>query len=73
MTKAKIEDIIKSCLAILIGVLAIWAIKSIFENDNSKIVSKKGKRFLSDDKKMQDINEKIHDSEIQNQHHEIIV
>jgi flagellar motor component MotA len=53
--------------------LAILTIKSIFEDDNSKIVSKQGKKFLSDDKKMQDINEKIQLSESNNQHQDIFV
>jgi flagellar motor component MotA len=50
-------------IAILFGVIAILAIKSIFEHDNSKIVSKKGFKFLSDDKKMNEIDEKIKQSE----------
>lgn len=60
-------------LAILLGVLAIFMIKSIFENDNSKIVSKKGRKFLSDDDKMKEINQKISLSENKNEHQEVFV
>lgn len=71
--KSKRNELFEMWLGILIAVLAIFALRSIFENDNSKIVSKKGKKYLNDDKKMQDINEKIQNSESINQHQEIII
>lgn len=46
-------------LAILLGVLAVFTIRAIFENDNSKIVSKKGKKLLSEEKGMKKLNEKL--------------
>jgi len=58
---------------ILLGVVAILAIKSIFEDDNSKIISKKGRKLLSDDDKMKDLNEKILNSEDNNHHQEILI
>lgn len=58
---------------LLLGLLAIVAVKSIFENDHSKIVSKKGIRILSDESRMRDINEKIHESEKNNEHNDIII
>ena len=65
------NDFFEVWLNIMIGVLAIVAIRSIFTNDNSKIISKKGKSILSDDEKMKDINEKILKSEEDEQHSEI--
>lgn len=44
-------------LQALIAVIAILAIKSIFENDRSKIVSKKGSKILSDEKEMKKISD----------------
>jgi hypothetical protein len=65
--------ILISILGILIGLLAIVAVKSIFENDNSKIISKKGKKMLLDDEKMNEINNKIESSELENSHNEIYI
>ena len=69
----KQNDILDTWLGIFIGAIAILAIKSIFEDDNSKIISKKGRKFLSDDEKMNDLNEKILESEDENQHQEIYI
>jgi hypothetical protein len=57
----------------MLGLLAIVAIRSIFENDNSKIISKKGKSLLSDEEKMKAINDKIIASEKHNEHREIVI
>ena len=65
MTKKESEKI-ERWIGILIGAIAIIAIKSIFENDNSKIVSKKGRKILSDTEMMNDINVKIQESENEN-------
>ena len=74
MEKSKNTDIVETWLNILFGVLAIVTIKSIFENDNSKIVSKHGNKILSDEVKMNDINEEIEKSESSNhQHTDIII
>jgi len=64
---------IENWIGILIGAIAILAIKSIFENDNSKIISNKGRKILSDTKKMNDINEKILESESKKNHSEIYI
>ena len=64
---------IKALFEILLGGFAIFAIKSIFEDDSSKIISKKGRKFLSDDKKMEALNKKLHNSEETNPHKEIFV
>ena len=73
MENSKNKDITETWISILLGVLAIVALKSIFENDNSKIISKQGKKILSDDDRMQDINGKIEKSELSNNHTEIII
>jgi hypothetical protein len=72
MTKKQNENI-QQWIAILIGAIAILAVKSIFEDDSSKIVSKKGRRILSDTKKMNDLNEKIQESEDKNDYREIYI
>lgn len=64
---------LKAWLAILLGVLAFVVLKSLFENDESKIVSKKGKKYLSDDNKMDEINDIIDSTESSNNHKEIVI
>ena len=71
--KIKSQDNTDTWLAILLGVLTIFLVKSIFENDDSKIVSKKGRKFLSDEDKMSEINGKINSSEASNHHEEVVV
>lgn len=74
MENSKNSDITETWLGILFGVFAILALKSIFENDNSKIVSNEGKKILSDEERMQDINGRIEQSESsKHQHSEIII
>lgn len=72
MTKEQNKNI-ENWIGILIGAIAILTIKSIFENDNSKIVSNKGRKILSDTKKMNDINLKIQESESKNNYSEIYI
>jgi flagellar motor component MotA len=72
MTKEQNKNI-ENWIGILLGAVAILAIKSIFENDNSKIVSNKGRKILSDTKKMNDINKKIQESESENEYSEIYI
>jgi hypothetical protein len=74
MENSKDSNIAETWVSIFLGVLAIVALKSIFENDNSKIISKQGKKILYDEDKMQDINDKIEESETSaNNHTEIII
>lgn len=54
---------IKKYFSISLGLFALWSLKSIFENDNSKIISKNGKSYLHDEKKMKEVYEKIKESE----------
>ncbi len=54
---------IDNWLSIFFGALAILAIKSIFDSDDSKIVSKKGRKILQDKEKMAEINELIKKAE----------
>ena len=72
MTKEQNKNI-ENWIGILLGAVAILAIKSIFENDKSKIVSNKGRKILSDTKKMNDINKKIQESESENEYSEIYI
>jgi flagellar motor component MotA len=72
MTKEQNKNI-ENWIGILLGAVAILAIKSIFENDNSKIVSNKGRKILSDTKKMNDINKKIQEYESENEYSEIYI
>ncbi len=73
MENSNNTEINETWLSIFFGVFAFVALKSIFENDNSKIISKQGTKILSDDKKMQDINLKIDKSESFNNHAEIVI
>lgn len=58
---------------IVMGVLAIFLLKSLFENDNSKIVSKKGLKILSDKDKMNELNKKIISSEQSQSKEDIVI
>lgn len=64
---------IEGFLKVFFGLLAISAIQSVFEDDSSKIVSKKGRLVLSDNAKMKEINEEILKSEKNNSYNEVIV
>jgi len=70
---SKKDDTKETWLAIILGVLAIVLVKSLFENDDSKIVSKKGQKMLSDEEKMKEVNDKISKSEEGDKHQEIFV
>lgn len=59
--------------SILLGVFAVFAIKSIFEHDNSKIISKKGSDILSDEGRMNEIQEKLNVVDGKNNYSEIII
>lgn len=60
-------------IQLIIGVLAILTLKSIFENDRSKIVSKKGSKILSDDTKMKEIHIKRGEMEFDKSQQEIFI
>jgi flagellar motor component MotA len=60
-------------ISIFLGVFVIFAIKSIFEHDNSKIVSQKGSNFLSDEKKMKEISAKIKELEKNSNQQEVFI
>lgn len=50
-------------LEALVAVFAIFLLRSIFENDNSKIVSQKGQETLSDSNKMGELEKRLHEAE----------
>lgn len=54
-----LEDIAKGVAVVLLGAFAIYLFKGLFENDNSKIVSNRGSKYLSDDKEMERIHHKL--------------
>lgn len=58
----KIFGFLKAILPVIIGLIGILTIKTLFNDDYSKIISKKGKFILSDDAKMKDVNDKISNS-----------
>lgn len=61
-------------LDILLGVLAILLLKSIFENNDSKIVSKEGQNTLSDSKKMDEVEKRLKEAESEpSQNKEVII
>jgi hypothetical protein len=59
-------------LQILLGLFAILAIKSLFEHDNSRILSKKGSQMLSDEAKMKELDRKLREMD-SNKEGEIII
>ncbi len=71
--KSEENFFLKDLLTIAIGVFALFALKSIFSNDESKIVSKKGKRYLNDESKMDEINEKINSKDSSKNHQDVFI
>ena len=59
LSKENKKDGISFFVSIVLGIGAILAIKSIFDDDDSKIISKKGRSYLSDPEKMKKVNEII--------------
>jgi len=58
-------------LQFLFGALAILVVRSLFENDNSKILSKKGSQMLLDKDKMKELHDKLQKME-SNKENEIV-
>lgn len=67
--KKKTSQNLENLFAILLGTIAIFTLKSVFENDESKIISQKGSKYLSDNNKMDEINKMINESE----HNEVVI
>lgn len=53
------ETTLQIILGFLVAIIAIFAIKSLFEHDNSKILSNKGSQMLSDGDKMKELDDKL--------------
>lgn len=51
-----------SVISVILGLSAIQLLRSFFEDDNSKIVSKQGRRILFDKKEMEDLNKVLLDA-----------
>lgn len=66
------ETLLQIIIGIVIAVLTIFVIKSLFEHDSSKILSKKGSQILSDEEKMKELDRKLRGMEISNES-EIII
>lgn len=60
-------------IALIIAGLSFILLKSIFDNDNSKIVSKKGKEILKDKSKMEGLYRKIETAGSRNNNQEITI
>jgi hypothetical protein len=58
---------------LIMSVFAIFLLKSLFANDNSKIVSKKGLRILSDKHKLNELNKKIISNESSGSLEDIVI
>ena len=48
---------------VLFGIITLLVIRSLFEHDNSRILSQKGSNMLSDDKKMRELDQKLRNME----------
>ena len=71
-TNSSNENAFQIIIGMIIAILAIFTIKSLFEHDNSKILSKKGSQMLSDDEKMKELDRKLQEMEVSNES-EIII
>lgn len=70
----KISKLIKkNIIACLLDEFAIFSIRSIFESDDSKIISKEGRNILSNESEMKKINEKILHPGDKNEYNEIFI
>ena len=49
----------ETLFTLLVSAFAFFLLKSIFDNDESKIVTKRGFEILSDSDKMKEINKKL--------------
>ncbi len=71
---SKEKNIILVCISTFFSVFAILlAIRSIFDDDSDKIISKKGQEILNDSDKMKDLKEKLKKSKSEDQHNEIYI
>ncbi len=46
----------ESFMSLFMGVMAIFMLNSLFDNDSSKIISKKGLKVLADEEEMKKLN-----------------
>lgn len=67
------EDTEESLFILLIGVIGVFILKSIFQNDSSKIVSSNADTYLADEDKMRHIREVIVESEATNNSDEVVI
>lgn len=69
----KFLDFSESWIATIFGVSVFHSLHSIFDNDNSKIVSEEGKWILRNEEEMKEINKIITESEENSKYTEIII
>ncbi|WP_319589666.1 hypothetical protein [uncultured Draconibacterium sp.] len=69
----KVPDIFETILTLLIAALGIFALKVIFDNDSSKIVSEEGRQILENEEKMKEVSKKILDSEKEGPYREVVI
>lgn len=53
------EDFAKGVAVVFLGAFSIYLLKGLFENDGSKIISSRGRKFLNDEEKMKEIHSQI--------------
>lgn len=62
MTRKEKKHDLNFYLGVLISLFAVSVITSLFDDDNSKVVSKQGRRILNDNSKLKDLENKILDA-----------
>lgn len=68
-SKFNIEDFFAVLLAV-VGILSLW---HFFQDDSSRIVSKRGAKVLDDDKAMDEVNQQIEAHKSSNYYSEVVV
>lgn len=72
--KNKREITFDWALTLLLGAIAIFSIRSLFQSDSSKIISNDGNEYIQDRQNLIDLNSKIAENEIsENKHKEIVI
>lgn len=61
MSTSKKTDIFDILLTFAMGVFAVFALKSLFDNDASKIVSERGAQILSDPEALKEVEQRRED------------
>ena len=72
--KANKESTLDLVLSIVLGAVAFFSIRSLFQSDSSNIISNHGKEYIQDWNNLNTLNSKFEENERSgNQHKEIVI